>query len=36
MKRAIYYHLQASVSKERTRVYVRHVAAASLINSQDL
>jgi hypothetical protein len=35
MKRAIHYHLHASVSKDWARVRVRHVVAASLINSQD-
>jgi hypothetical protein len=35
MKRATRYHLHSSVSEGRTRVHVRHVAAASLINGQE-
>jgi hypothetical protein len=35
MTTAIHYYRQASVSKELARVRVRHIAAPSLINSQD-
>jgi hypothetical protein len=35
IKTAIHYHIHASVNKDWAGVRVRHVAAASLIDSQD-